>query len=264
LRKGTLLNPVHSRPTIPFGDGSGIQLKCIKGEGAILNVQSGKATFTYCDKESKIKLGEHMLNNYKQWIDNANYLNPEELFLVTGTYMTHNWEASTFHKDDNTSLGFDVTVDAVFLKGKMSIDWKTWRNGERGFRHGHTHIGQIYPHHDVVPSFGACCSTCLDPPENQCIFLRGWQVKEPALVKSRLACSASVESTEKEELWGLSLSSKSSLASSTKTKDSSKEGSQSKLSDTPTGSDQHLVGIASLVEAEGTPIPSKCVCPFDF
>jgi hypothetical protein len=255
------------RQAIPFGGGPNIRLKCVKGEGAILNVQSSKATYKYCDTTSKMLLGEHMLKNYKTWLTDlrdAWYLEPEQLFLVTGTYMTHNWEAATFHKDVHASVGFDVTVDAVFFEGKMSIDWETWRNGERGFRHGHTHMGQVYPGHNTAPSFAGCCSTCLEPPENQCIFLRGWRVKESDRVKSRLAYSAAVESTEKEELRikrPLGLFGRSYSANTAKaTWGSSEAGKRTQQDATSPGLDPHPV--ASLMEVEGTPVPTGCVCSF--
>jgi hypothetical protein len=190
-----------------------------------------------------------MLSHYKQWLNDfrgAQYLEAEQLFLVTGTYMTHNWEAATFQKDGNVSIGLDVKVDAVFLRGNMSIHWQTWRNGERGFRNGHKHTGRVYPNPNMVPSFVACCGTCPEPPENQCIFLRGWRVKEPHFVRSRLAHSASVESTEGDGLSvkrGLSLFGRPTSANSRES------------------SVQHPV--ANLVEAEGTPIRTGCVSFLD-
>lgn len=30
--------------------------------------------------------------------------------------------------------------------------------------------------HNTLPSFGACCQ-CTETPANQCIFLRGWQIR---------------------------------------------------------------------------------------
>jgi hypothetical protein len=265
---GVTLTSRHPRQAIPFGGGPNIRLKCVKGEGAILNVQSGKATYTYCDTTSKMLLGEYMLKNHRRWLTElrgARYLEAEQLFLVTGTYMTRNWEAATFHKDADVSIGFDLTVDAIFLEGKMSIDWKTWRNGEYGFRHGHTHTDQIYPHHNMVPSFGACCNICPEVPENQCIFLRGWRVKEPNLVRSRLAYFASVESTEKEELRikrGSNLFGRSTSANTMTTTSSREESIGSQMNASYMGSDQQP--ITALVEAEGTPIHTGCVCSSDF
>ena len=184
-----------------IGGGPNVRLKCSRGEGAILNVQSGKATYRYCDRKSKMRLGDYMLKNYRRWLSEHadERFDPRELFLVTGTYMTQNWEAATF-QNSSTSVSGDITVDAVLAKGKMSIDWRTWTQGNRGFRLGHTHIGQNLPNHNTIPSFGACCNACEDPPENQCIFLRGWQVRPVMLfANSKLTIPISVENLRSVE-----------------------------------------------------------------
>ena len=143
-----------------------------------------------------------MMANYKRWLSefrDAQYLSARDLFLVTGTYMTRNWEAATFQRN-LSSVGGDVTVDAVLAQGKMSIDWRTWKQTNCGFRLGHTHLGQDLPNHNSVPSFGACCNSCQQPPENQCIFLRGWQIREVFdFAKSQLAIPISMENLSSVE-----------------------------------------------------------------
>jgi len=168
-----------------------------------LNTQSGGATFRYCDRASKDLLRDLMMNHYQRWLvelRNARGLLARDLFLVTGTYTTQNWEAATFQRG-SLSVGADITVDATLVGGKLSIDWRTWTPGNRGFRLGHTHLGRDrrgrnLPNHNSTRSFGACCAhnSCTPPLENQAIFLRGWQVR-PILdfERSQLTIPVSVE-----------------------------------------------------------------------
>src|ERR1700754_1470186 len=165
---------------MPLGTGFNARISCQRREGALLNLQTGRALFTYCEQTAKLRLGEYLKANYRSWLNdsgNANYFSAHDLFLVTGTYMTKNWEAAKF-VTDSTSLGGGVTVEAMNLAdGHFSIDWRTCNLRNKGFNTGHSHRNQDLPNHNNVPSFGACCH-CEQTPENQCVFLRGWRIRE--------------------------------------------------------------------------------------
>jgi hypothetical protein len=142
-------------------------------------------------------LGEYMVKNYKHWLTEfpqAKGLESEELFLVTGTYMTRNWETTAFGKDANASIGGDWIADVI--EGKIRPGLRT--PGDRRYQlwTGHSHMEGSVPRH----LRGLPCTACPDPPENQCIFLRGWRVKEAGFFRSLLGYSASAESTENETL----------------------------------------------------------------
>jgi hypothetical protein len=241
-------------PITAVGGGPNVRLKCAKGEGAILNVQSGDATSEYIDMTSKMALGEYMLANYKQWLSelrNAKYLSARDLFLVTGTVMTSNWEAATFQKS-SMAVGGDVTVDAVIAKGDISIDWRTCTQRNRGFRVGHTHLDRRFPNHNSTTSFGACCNNCQEAPRNQCIFLRGWQVREIAdFESSYLATPVSVEDVKNVEWRRTRMIKKRSPSTRSLTPSTS-----SRVIRDSQGTSN---GVAEVKEVEGTPTVSECV-----
>lgn len=123
----------------------------------------------------------------------TSFLIPRDLFLVTGTYMTGNWEASAF-QTDSKSVKDDVSVQAVAMgDDQLSIDWNTCSTTNRGDRMGHTHLGQAANMANTGHSFEACCH-CEKQSQDQCIFLRGWQVREAhSFPKHVLAVPISVE-----------------------------------------------------------------------
>jgi hypothetical protein len=108
---------------MPLGAGFNARIDCQRGEGGLLNLETA---------------------NYRDWLDESGYgdiLSPHDLFLVTGTYMTKNWEAATF-VTDSTSLGGGLSVEAMNLAdGHFSVDWSTCNFRNKGFNTGHSHHG---------------------------------------------------------------------------------------------------------------------------
>lgn len=169
----------------------------------------------------KLRLGKYLKENYREILKKNKYadaLELHDLFLVTGTYITKNWEAAVFATD--TSSGEEeLCVKATRLaNGYFSIDWESCILHNGGFDTGHTHLGQDLPNPDSVSSFGACCP-CDQTPKNQCIFLRGWRIKEMVrFSKSSLVIPISVENVTNVEwrraqiIWEKSKSFEGSLA----------------------------------------------------
>lgn len=135
------------------------RISCARGEGALLNVESGWAIYRRCDQATKVRLCKHMKASYRSWLydkDYAEFLTAHDLFLVTGTYMTDNWEEATF-ENSSTSLSGEVSVDATLASGSFKIDWQTCTPESTEIRTGHVHLDQVLLDHNVLPSFGACC-----------------------------------------------------------------------------------------------------------
>lgn len=125
-------------------------------------------------------------------------LSAHDLFLVTGTYMTENWEASTFVTNQSSYDG-SISMNAINLEGYCGIYWQSCKPGSRGFKTGHTHIGQTSMNHDNLRSFEACCH-CGQSPMKQCIFLRGWHIRKMIrFAESRLVVPISMENVRKSE-----------------------------------------------------------------
>lgn len=187
---------------MPIDVGVNVKISCERGEGALLNLETGHVTFSYCQPATKLRLGNYLKENYINILKGFKYadvIEADDLFLVTGTYMTKNWEAATFVMDSN-SLGGGVALQATDLaSGHFSIDWRSCALRNGGFNTGHVHLGQSLPNHNSVPSFGACCH-CDETPENQCIFLRGWRIREMIrFSESSLVIPISVESVTNTE-----------------------------------------------------------------
>jgi hypothetical protein len=99
------------------------ELKCSRGEGAVLNVETGSAKYTFCDKYSKKSLGKYMEENYRKWMvenEYEDFLRVDELFLVTGTYMTQNWEPGAFQARSD-SYDAEMSVGAMTLANSQVI-----------------------------------------------------------------------------------------------------------------------------------------------
>ena len=113
--------------------------------------------------------------------------------------MTKNWEAATF-VSNSTSVSGGLSVNAMSLAdGQFKIDWRTCTPCNRGFNTGHSHPDQELPGHNTTPSFGACCH-CDETPENQCIFLRGWRIREMMrFSKTRLVVPISIDNVKNVE-----------------------------------------------------------------
>jgi hypothetical protein len=127
--------------------------------------------------------------------------------------------------------------------GNCSIDWRTSSYPILGYQTGHSHPGQEPLGNNSTSSFGACCQ-CEANPENQCIFLRGWRVKEMSwLLGARFAVKISVEDATKWE-WRLKHITKSPTSS--KPNDTSNTPAQG-------------VGLGLVEEAEGSPSESEIV-----
>lgn len=146
----------------------------------MLNLQSGRAKHRYLDKPFRTLLGRHLENHYQTWLEETPGVHAGDLVLVTGTYMTQNWEAATYRKR-SSSTSVDMSINAVCaIEGGVRLDWSTWTPGDRGFKLGHIH-GETeinLPNPFETYSFKACCTTCQPPPENQCIFVWGWRIRE--------------------------------------------------------------------------------------
>lgn len=169
------------------------KLSCTRGEGAFLNVETGNALFTYCEESTKDHLKAYLKDNYESL--QARLPRKKELFLVTGTYMTKNWENAVFRASSN-SVASEISVDAGIVEGKFSVDWRSLKGELYAFQTGHLHPDQPMPDHNQSVSFGACCR-CEQSTENQCIFLRGWRVKRTrTLLGTRKVVLVPVDGTE--------------------------------------------------------------------
>ena len=152
-----------------------------KGEGAILNLERRSSIYSYLPLEEQTLLREYMERNYMKWLKDRAFLKPHELILVTGTTMTHNWEAAAF-KASSSSLQVKLSVEMPPTpEGGIKIMWSRRPEDRCGFESGHKHLqdirdGQV----SASPNnpFDTCCQRCSPPPLNQCIFLHGWRVIE--------------------------------------------------------------------------------------
>ena len=111
-----------------------------KKEGSALYLGSGKMTFRYCDDTSKASLGDYLRDNYKRLV--PEHLKGRDVFIVTGTLTTQNWEARAYQRQD---------------ADRIRVDGRSGRiNGARG-----------------TTKFSD-----QTVPEGQSVFLRGWGVRE--------------------------------------------------------------------------------------
>ena len=100
----------HIRGT-PIGGGGSVKMTLNRSEGAVLNVESKRAIYSYLPEFAKDQLGEYMKNNYESWMKEKRFrgLKSHDLILVTGTTMTANWEAATF-RTSSTSVNVKLSV----------------------------------------------------------------------------------------------------------------------------------------------------------
>lgn len=170
-----------------------VRLSCARGEGALLNLETGNAKFSFCEEPTKQLLKSYLKENYRDWIEQVPA--SKDLFLVTGTYMTKNWENAVIRVDSHSGGG-GVSVEAGNIEGHFAVDWQTLRGSLYSFQTGHTHPDVPVPDHNLSPSFTACCH-CETNGWNQCIFVRGWRVKmKTTLFGTKLAKFMSVEASE--------------------------------------------------------------------
>jgi hypothetical protein len=174
-------------------------LKFKHGESALLNVELGHAIFRYYEKGARQRLRKYMLENYKLWLNEEDFrtLKPHELVLVTGTYMTMNWEAATFKANSPiNSVNLPVTES---LTNRFVVNWRRWTNSNQGLSSGHSHLDRPQ-NSSLWESFGNCCHACDTTPDNfnQCIFVHGWRIRE----RSRLELvSIAVRDRNPSHLW---------------------------------------------------------------
>ena len=69
--------------SLPIGVGFNARLSCQRGEGALLNLESGQATYNYCEQTVKLHLGNYLKQNYREILGRIKYagvLEPHDLF----------------------------------------------------------------------------------------------------------------------------------------------------------------------------------------
>lgn len=197
----------------------------------MLNIESRSATFRYCDLHTKYALGQHLLKCYPQWMKEKEFrpLTPRDLFLVTGTYMTTNWEAAIL-SDSSEAINAGVSIEALQIAGKFSVDWARSIQTLKAYQSGHNHPGSPP---DPLPELSfdnACHCEKHSRTQDQCIFLRGWQVRELFKFPTHVfAAPISVEHVKSVE-WRRSQFYGRTLRSLPKKTDPMKEGKKRKRS----------------------------------
>lgn len=240
------------------------RLSCARGEGAFLNTETGNTLFTFCEDGTKELLKEYLKANYENL--KTGLPSERELFLVTGTHMTKNWEIAIFRSNSN-SFGSEISVDGGIIEGQFSVDWRSLRGGLYDFQTGHTHPAQPMPDHTLTRSFGACCH-CDQSVENQCIFIQGWRVKK--LWGSKMTTLVSVGETRSTSFkiqFNRSLSSRKETAQREPSSSSQRTGEPSSslhwTEETPSSSQRtgepDPESQIVIEEAEGTPNDSDFV-----
>ena len=124
---------------------------------------------------------DHMLKYYRQWynfalVDLRRDIKLDDLILVSGCVLTCKWTTATYFRSDRAvtaTLGAQVAPVAEF-KFSLSAGWKT--SSSITTRPGPYHPPSLQDHEEALVN-------------NQCVFLRGFCVKNRFLGKTLKAAA---------------------------------------------------------------------------
>jgi hypothetical protein len=146
----------------------------------MLRLQARSATFSYLDARSLDIIQEHARENYQGWLKDVRFRgqSARDIVLVIGTYMTQNWEATTYVSNSTQSrVGGDTDVPQL-LNIHGQIDREVWRKTTAGYSCGHAHEDAPTTEWKEDQPFQDCCNTCDPIPKTQCIFFRTTRIRE--------------------------------------------------------------------------------------
>ena len=179
---------------------------------AMLNVEEGVADYTRCSDIDKEAVGEIFLQNARKWIVEAveghqiaSNISIERLILVTGFYKSANWEAAVLHSSSSTGI-LSFTMKISQAGGGFLINWDSVQHLSPDYSTGHRHptTDSNEPQHGTNNpagshvSFERCCHRHTD--RNQCIFLRGFQIRRGLVQKDQAVELPPLE--ESKLSWG--------------------------------------------------------------
>ncbi|EDR00706.1 uncharacterized protein LACBIDRAFT_395936 [Laccaria bicolor S238N-H82] len=188
---------------------SRISLTSSRNTCAMLNVEEGVADDTSCSDVDKMAVGEIFLQNARKWIAEAvkgrrlaGNISIERLILVTGFYKSANWEAAALSSSSyTTNLSFTIEISQA--EGGISLDWNSVQHLSPDYSTGHRHPSQLPSSlqflrgsSDIRPhvSFEKCCHQHAD--RTQCIFLRGFRIRERLGRKDQVVKLSASEDSE--------------------------------------------------------------------
>lgn len=143
------------------------------------------------DTRSEKNLKDYMLQHYRSWIaffrDNLGYdVALQDIILVTGCDLTADWEMATFN-ERTTQCDIEFKVgDPAFGPSGSSAFWGTWQSSI----HAPHRCGPCPTQPPVSPNDPSTVDNAISqedgpdkgPKYNQCIFLRGFRVRERKLL----------------------------------------------------------------------------------
>jgi hypothetical protein len=108
-------------------------------EGARLQLENQEIVFQSIRKIYLDRIGEFLIQNLRDLLDELKPVCTEELVLITGTGTTDNWEA-----DAVAAVGSSISIGAnadlsVFVGGSFQLDRSRGESTSPGFNTGHIH-----------------------------------------------------------------------------------------------------------------------------
>jgi hypothetical protein len=170
-------------------------------EGAMLRLQVQSATFSYLEARSLDIIQEYARENYPSWLKDDRFRGQSvrDIVLIIGTYMTQNWEATTYVSNSTQSrIGGNIDVPQL-LNVHGQVDREVWRDTAAGYSCGHLHENTPTPEWNEDQHFQYCCNTCDPIPKTQCIFLRTTRIRERGWFIGKPLAEQIVQQSEAKE-----------------------------------------------------------------
>jgi hypothetical protein len=119
-------------------------------EGARLQLQNQEIVFQSIQKRFLNKLGDHLLRNFRRYLEELIIERAEDLVLITGVGTTSNWEADAVVMEERSfALGGGAALPTMIgVSGEVGSSHAQLRNP--GFSTGHMH--QESTNHRVLRS----------------------------------------------------------------------------------------------------------------
>lgn len=184
--------------------GASVELECMSRQGAALVI---KHHANREDTSCKLALREYMLKNYKSWFAFIRnrlkaYVQLSDLILVTGCDMTADWATAVFVSNaTKASIAFNVGDSMGSAQAAAWGSWNTSRAINVPNRCGpqssagltsSASSGDLVPRRDINENADF----------NQCIFIRGFRVKERLFFSRKLVAAAGYCELERRDETG--------------------------------------------------------------